>query len=193
MTIHLPPRLENPILAAVHSGRYASLEDAMTEAASLLVQRLELEQIQATAPDSGKPPQTDSRTPIWERIIERSAAIPDEDGTNCRSTVPSSTTTTSMARRNGPRRHEAVVCRRDVLDRHCEPQRSVACESRAGDAVTRPSDPRYHRGRPWRVSDVLQRARRRSTRQRCSDRPRLRWPIPRSLCTRKLINRSLTV
>jgi Arc/MetJ-type ribon-helix-helix transcriptional regulator len=39
MTIHLPPRLENPILAAVHSGRYASLDDAMTEAASMLVER----------------------------------------------------------------------------------------------------------------------------------------------------------
>ena len=44
MTIHLPPRLENPILAAIHSGRYASLDDAMTEAASMLVERLEHEQ-----------------------------------------------------------------------------------------------------------------------------------------------------
>ena len=44
MTIHLPPRLESPILAAVHSGRYASLDDAMTEAASMLVERLRQEQ-----------------------------------------------------------------------------------------------------------------------------------------------------
>ena len=47
MTIHLPENLESPILAAVHSGRYASLDDAMTEAASMLVQRLKQEQAQA--------------------------------------------------------------------------------------------------------------------------------------------------
>jgi Arc/MetJ-type ribon-helix-helix transcriptional regulator len=39
MTIHLPPSLESSILDAVHNGRYASLDDAMAEAASLLVQR----------------------------------------------------------------------------------------------------------------------------------------------------------
>ncbi len=44
MTIHLPEELENNILAAVHSGRYASLDDAMTEAASMLAQRLMQEQ-----------------------------------------------------------------------------------------------------------------------------------------------------
>ena len=34
MTIQLPENLEGPILAAVHSGRYASLDNAMAEAAS---------------------------------------------------------------------------------------------------------------------------------------------------------------
>jgi hypothetical protein len=38
MTIHLPTNLESSILDAVHSGRYATLDDAMTEAASLLVE-----------------------------------------------------------------------------------------------------------------------------------------------------------
>jgi Arc/MetJ-type ribon-helix-helix transcriptional regulator len=47
MTIQLPPHIENSIHAAVHSGRYASLDAAMTEAATLLVQRLEQEQAQA--------------------------------------------------------------------------------------------------------------------------------------------------
>jgi Arc/MetJ-type ribon-helix-helix transcriptional regulator len=47
MTIHLPPHIESSIQAAVHSGRYASLDDAMTEAATLLVQRLEQEQADA--------------------------------------------------------------------------------------------------------------------------------------------------
>ena len=48
MTIHLPPELESNILAAVHSGRYASLDDAMSEAASLLVQRLNQERAGVT-------------------------------------------------------------------------------------------------------------------------------------------------
>jgi Arc/MetJ-type ribon-helix-helix transcriptional regulator len=47
MTIHIPPALENPILAAVHSGRYATLDDAMTKAASLLLEELRQEQTQA--------------------------------------------------------------------------------------------------------------------------------------------------
>jgi Arc/MetJ-type ribon-helix-helix transcriptional regulator len=44
MTIHLPEPLRADILAAVNSGRYASLDDAMIDAASLLVQRLKREQ-----------------------------------------------------------------------------------------------------------------------------------------------------
>ena len=47
MTIHLPEEIESSIQAAVHSGRFASLDEAMTEAASLLVQRLNQEQAQA--------------------------------------------------------------------------------------------------------------------------------------------------
>ena len=55
MTIHLPENLESPILAAIHSGRYASLDDAMVEAASLLVQRLKQEQAQAQQPAASQP------------------------------------------------------------------------------------------------------------------------------------------
>ncbi len=44
MTIHLPKDLESIILVAVHSGRYASLDEAMAEAAALLVERLKHEQ-----------------------------------------------------------------------------------------------------------------------------------------------------
>jgi Arc/MetJ-type ribon-helix-helix transcriptional regulator len=46
MTIHLPDPLQADILAAVHSGRYASLDDAMIDAVSLLVQRLKQEQVE---------------------------------------------------------------------------------------------------------------------------------------------------
>jgi Arc/MetJ-type ribon-helix-helix transcriptional regulator len=61
MTIHLPEELENNILAAVHSGRYASLDDAMTKAASLLVERLKQEHTQATP----------ARKPLTEEQLEK--------------------------------------------------------------------------------------------------------------------------
>jgi Arc/MetJ-type ribon-helix-helix transcriptional regulator len=76
MTIHLPESLETPILAAVHSGRYASVDDAMAEAASLLVQRLEQEQAQAKPAASQRADLADK--PIWEEILEATADIPDE-------------------------------------------------------------------------------------------------------------------
>jgi len=79
MTIHLPEKLESPILAAVHSGRFASVDEAMVEAAALLVQRLELEQAQASPPTAEPVDTAQARKPIWERILERSAAIPDKE------------------------------------------------------------------------------------------------------------------
>jgi Arc/MetJ-type ribon-helix-helix transcriptional regulator len=78
MTIHLPENLESSILAAVHSGRYASLDDAMAEAAALLVQRLKQEQAQAK-PTPARDQAAPEHKPVWERILERTAAIPDEE------------------------------------------------------------------------------------------------------------------
>jgi Arc/MetJ-type ribon-helix-helix transcriptional regulator len=40
MTIHLPNDLESSIQAEVHRGRFASVDDAMAEAARLLLQKL---------------------------------------------------------------------------------------------------------------------------------------------------------
>jgi Arc/MetJ-type ribon-helix-helix transcriptional regulator len=81
MTIHLPPSLESSILDAVHSGRYASLDDAMAEAASLLLERLKHEQAQGLPEKTPAEGESDALPckPIWERIVERSAAIPDEE------------------------------------------------------------------------------------------------------------------
>ena len=81
MTIHLPPDIERLIQAAVHSGHFASVDDAMTEAASLLLQRLKQEQAQAMPEKTAanEEPTALPRKPIWERILERSAAIPDEE------------------------------------------------------------------------------------------------------------------
>jgi Arc/MetJ-type ribon-helix-helix transcriptional regulator len=48
MTIRIPQDLERSIEKAVSAGRFATLDEAMTEAASLLLQRLNHEQAQAT-------------------------------------------------------------------------------------------------------------------------------------------------
>ena len=46
MTIHLPPHIENSIQAAVQSGYFASMDEAMTEAATLLLEQLRQRQAQ---------------------------------------------------------------------------------------------------------------------------------------------------
>ena len=81
MTIHLPPHMERSIEAAVHSGHFASVDDAMSEAASLLLERLKHEQAQAVPKNTAanEEPTSSPRKPIWERILERSAAIPNEE------------------------------------------------------------------------------------------------------------------
>ncbi len=75
MTIHLPEPLQADILAAVYSGRFASLDAAMTEAASMLLQRLKQEQEQL--PASQNPPAA-AEKPIWEVIEEENQSIPPE-------------------------------------------------------------------------------------------------------------------
>src|SRR5262245_36105196 len=79
MTIHLPPHIESSIQAAVHSGRFASLDEAMTEAASLLVQRLHQEQVQPKPPTASPADAAQADKPIWEEILGMTADIPDED------------------------------------------------------------------------------------------------------------------
>jgi Arc/MetJ-type ribon-helix-helix transcriptional regulator len=79
MTIHLPENLESPILAAVHSGRYASLDDAMAEAASLLVQRLKQEQAAAKPPATNQAEAAPAYKPIWEVAAEIRKSIPAEE------------------------------------------------------------------------------------------------------------------
>ena len=79
MTIHLPENLENPILAAVQSGRYASLDDAMADAASLLVQRLRQEQAQAKLKAATPREASQAHKPIWEEILELTADFPDKE------------------------------------------------------------------------------------------------------------------
>ncbi len=58
MTIHLPDELEASVREAVHGGRFASVEDAMAEAARLLLRELAQGQ-QAKPPGDGNDPGPD--------------------------------------------------------------------------------------------------------------------------------------
>jgi Arc/MetJ-type ribon-helix-helix transcriptional regulator len=77
MTIHLPPELESSIQAAVQGGHFASLDAAMTKAASLLLHQLKQEQ--ATTPAAGQAEAVPAYKPIWEEILELTADVPDEE------------------------------------------------------------------------------------------------------------------
>ena len=56
MTIELPRHIEDSIIAKVHSGLFPSMDAAMTEAARLLLERIERDQAMASskASDSGQ-------------------------------------------------------------------------------------------------------------------------------------------
>lgn len=56
MTIQLPPDVERNILAQVHSGRFASVDDAMAEAARLLLREIQQEQPAATVATASPDP-----------------------------------------------------------------------------------------------------------------------------------------
>ena len=80
MTIHLPEEVERSIEAAVGRGLFASLDDAMTNAANLLLRQLEQEQPapRESEPAAG-PPAPIQRKPIWERAAELRETIPAEE------------------------------------------------------------------------------------------------------------------
>ena len=79
MTIHLPPHIESSIQAAVHSGHFVSMDEAMTKAATLLLERLELEQAQAIPAAGPADATAPRRKPLWERAAELRKSIPEEE------------------------------------------------------------------------------------------------------------------
>ncbi len=79
MTINLPEHLEGNILAVVHGGRYASIDDAMAEAASLLLERLREEQAEVNPGAASQAHDVPTHKPIWEEIEELTTYIPDEE------------------------------------------------------------------------------------------------------------------
>jgi Arc/MetJ-type ribon-helix-helix transcriptional regulator len=74
MTIHLPKDLETRILAAVESGRFPSVDAAMTDAAGLLLEKLKQSEANPPAASSSQ-----QQKPIWEEIVEMTADVPDEE------------------------------------------------------------------------------------------------------------------
>jgi len=78
MTIHLPKDVESSINAAVHSGHFASVDDAMTEAARLLLRQINQRQAAPEAEAARQEPAVEARKPVWERIQEMTADVPDE-------------------------------------------------------------------------------------------------------------------
>jgi|ERR1700728_1235126 Arc/MetJ-type ribon-helix-helix transcriptional regulator len=77
MTIHLPPELESSIQAAVHSGHFASVDAAMTEAASLLLERLNQQGHAMPAHANVAQP----HKPIWEVAADIRNSVPAEEWT----------------------------------------------------------------------------------------------------------------
>jgi Arc/MetJ-type ribon-helix-helix transcriptional regulator len=75
MMIRLPENLEGPIRDAVRNRRYVSLDAAMSEAAALLIERLNQEPTQAT-PIAASHDDADSKhRPVWEIIEEENRSI----------------------------------------------------------------------------------------------------------------------
>jgi Arc/MetJ-type ribon-helix-helix transcriptional regulator len=77
MTVHLPQDLENSIQDAIHDGRYASVDDAITQAVRLLLHQqsppaqkpLTVQELEQKLIESGflasVPPPRDPGAPAW--------------------------------------------------------------------------------------------------------------------------------
>ena len=75
MTIHLPKDVEQGILAAVQSGRLASVDAAMAEAAGLLLRQLEPTEAQQPASRAA----AHEPKPIWDEVLELTADVPAQE------------------------------------------------------------------------------------------------------------------
>lgn len=77
MTINVPEEVEDSIQAAVRSGHFASVDDAMTEAALLLLRQITPDRVPPVGADREVP--VPARKPIWEVFEDVAASIPDEE------------------------------------------------------------------------------------------------------------------
>jgi Arc/MetJ-type ribon-helix-helix transcriptional regulator len=78
MTIQLPKDLETSIRDAVVSGHFASVDEAMTEAARLLLSKLNQPKA-GTVDTAGNEPAAPAHKPIWEEFEEITSSIPAEE------------------------------------------------------------------------------------------------------------------
>ena len=81
MTIHLPPDIESSIQAAVHSGQFASRR-RRHDRSRVPARSTAQAGAGPSGPGGSNRPMPQTRKPIWERILERTAAIPDEEWDN---------------------------------------------------------------------------------------------------------------
>ena len=79
MTIELPEDVESLIIEKVRGGLFPSMDAAMTEAARLLLEQIDRRQADPQMPTPSQDASQPSEKPIWERTLERTAGIPDEE------------------------------------------------------------------------------------------------------------------
>lgn len=73
MTITIPPEVEKTILAAVQSGRFASVDEAMAEAARLLIRELSRKQLASPPANAG-----DETPDPWLGLMRDDTDLMDE-------------------------------------------------------------------------------------------------------------------
>jgi len=82
MTIHLPENVERSINAAVQSGRFPSVDDAVTAAwLAFSEQQKQGQQVPQTSEVVATSPAPAKRIPIWEVAAELRKNVPEEEWT----------------------------------------------------------------------------------------------------------------
>jgi putative addiction module CopG family antidote len=74
MTIHLPEDLEQFVAQKVANGRFASADEAITEAVRLLRQA----EAQVAAPAAALAGEETAGEPVWQRVLDLMKDVPDE-------------------------------------------------------------------------------------------------------------------
>lgn len=72
MNVNLPERLQHFVETQIQAGRFASEDEAITEAVRLLAESQQAE------PENGRPAQG-SGEPAWQRIVNAMRQVPDEE------------------------------------------------------------------------------------------------------------------
>jgi len=78
MTIRLPENLERSILAEVHNGHFASVDEAIAEAVRRLLRQENPSETEPEKSGTGELP-APAHKPIWEVFEEITAGIPEEE------------------------------------------------------------------------------------------------------------------